>query len=158
LEEKDIKENQELYWKEYDAIIESHHQAKPNDEAEQRPPKAKKAKKSWTEETIEEIQKLFANRGAEVHLKNPIHKQIIYMEMMKRLGKAAKAFDEMMFMRLLNAVENGLAPQQKQAIFYEQLIAKHPVEFMAHLDYARIVPESPEIDLSGIKELRNRKT
>lgn len=155
LEEQDIEKNQELYWEEYLAIIESHKKPKTTNDEDLKTPKRVK---TWTEQTIEEIKKLFAEKNEEVHLKNPIHKQIIYLEMMKRLGKAAKTFDEMIFMRLLNAVENGLAPEQKQAIFYESLLHKHPVEFMAHLDYARFVPESPEIDLTGVKQKGKRKT
>lgn len=149
LNEKNIEENQQLYWKEYNAKIESHKRPNKTNDEDLKTPKKKKL--TWTEETIEAIQKLFAERNEEVHLKNPIHKQLIYLEMMKRLGKAAKTFDEMIFMRLMNAVENGLAPGQKQAIFYDQLQAKYPIEFMAHIDYARFIPESPIIDLSGIK-------
>jgi len=156
INENDIKERQTEYWQVYDEKIASYAESKKKTISDDINNKTKK-KPSWTEETIVHLRQIFADRGEEVHLNNPIHKQIIYMEMMLKLGKAAKAFDEMMFMRLMHAVENGLRPSHKIGIFYESLIHKHPIEFMAHLEYMRIVPDAPEIDMSGVRNLRKNK-
>lgn len=155
LTEEQIKEYQLKYWQIHDEKIEEYAQQKPNVESLKPPVKRKP---NWTEETIEHIKKVFLDRGEEVRLRDPIHKQIIYLEIMRRLGKASKVFDEIMFMKIMNAVENGICPNQKEAIFYDQLIAKYPYEFMSHMEYSRFVPETPEISMKGIRDLRRTKT
>jgi hypothetical protein len=155
LTEEKIKEYQLKYWEVYDERILQHSKAKPIEECVTAP---RKHKPTWIEETIEHIRKVFQDRGEQVHLRDPIHKQIIYVEMMRRLGKASKNFDEIMFMKMMNNVENALRPDHKEALFYDQLKAKYPFEFMAHMDYARFVPESPEISMRGIRELSRNKT
>lgn len=150
-----IKEYQIKYWQTYDERISMHASNKPIVESLKPPVKRKP---TWTEETIDHVKKVFLDRGEEVRLRDPIHKQIIYLEIMRRLGKASKSFDEIMFMKIMNAVENGICPNQKEAIFYDQLIAKYPYEFMSHMEYSRFVPETPEISMKGIRDLRRTKT
>jgi len=156
LTEEQIKEYQIKYWEVYDERIALHNKQKQPIEESLKAPQ--KRKPTWTEDTIEHVKKVFLDRGEEVRLRDPIHKQIIYLEIMRKLGKASKSFDEIMFMKIMNAVENGICPAQKEAIFYDQLIAKYPFEFMSHMDYSRFIAETPEISMKGIRELSRTKT
>lgn len=154
-----IKEHQDAYWLIHATTVEEHKAMTKDDvlNAENKIAKKKPKPPSWVELTIKEIQTIFAERNEEVHLRDPIHKQIIFMACMSRLKDTFKPFDDQIFMRLFNAVENGLSPKQKMGSVYDGLLLKYPHEFMAHIDYVRFVPETPEIQLKNIRESRNKQ-